>query len=223
MSSNSRSDVRLSRWAEASPAKRAFDVTFALAGLLIAAPVMLVAAVAIKLEDRGPIFFRQERIGRSGRTFRIWKLRTMRAGDASRLITTATDSRITRTGNILRSTKVDELPQLFNVLAGDMSIVGPRPEVPRYVDQYNEQQRAILRVRPGVTDPASLAYSNEAELLNGHNPEATYFNEIMPDKIRRSLDYAQKASFKTDALVIWRTISAVWLPRGSSTFNQVVS
>ena len=204
------SDPQPSRWAESSPGKRAFDVAFSLGGLLLAAPMLLAAAVAIKLDDGGPVFFRQERIGKSGRCFGMWKLRTMRTGQPSSLLTTAADHRITRAGKLLRKTKVDELPQLFNVLAGDMSIVGPRPEVARYVDRYDEKQRTILRVRPGVTDPASLAYSNESELLTGHNPEDTYVNVIMPDKIRRSLDYTEHASFRTDALVIWRTISAVW-------------
>lgn len=190
-------------------AKRAFDLLWSLAGLALLSPLLLLVALAVKLEDGGPVFFRQVRVGRGGRTFRIWKFRTMvvDAERQGRAITVGRDPRITRVGGRLRAAKLDELPQLINVLVGEMSLVGPRPEVPRYVDLYTEAQRAVLALRPGITDLASIAYRDEGELLAGaEDPDATYLQVVVPDKIRLNLAYASGASLWTDVLVILATL-----------------
>jgi len=184
---------------------RAFDLVASILGLLVLLPFLLVIGLVIRLEGSGPVFFRQERIGRDGRPFRIWKFRTMvvDAERSGRLITVGEDRRITRSGAWLRRWKLDELPQLLNVLLGQMSFVGPRPEVPRYVALYTEEQRRVLELRPGITDIASIAYRNESELLEGQeDPEAYYVQRILPDKIRMNLDYAGKAT-------IWRNIKVI--------------
>ena len=184
---------------------RAFDLLASLLGIVVLLPFLMLIAVVIKLEGRGPVFFRQVRIGKGGRPFRIWKFRTM-VVDAERLgrqLTVGEDHRITRTGNWLRSWKLDELPQLINVLLGEMAFVGPRPEVPRYVSLYTEEQRKVLNLRPGITDLASIAYRNESELLQGsEDPETFYIQRVMPDKIRINLDYAQRST-------IWRNIKVI--------------
>jgi len=189
--------------------KRLFDLFWSALGLALLSPLLLLVALAVKAEDGGPVFFRQVRIGRGGRPFGIWKFRTMvvDAERQGRSITVGQDPRITRIGRRLRATKLDELPQLLNVLVGEMSLVGPRPEVPRYVDLYTESQRAILALRPGITDLASIKYRNESELLaEAENPDETYIQVLLPDKIRINLDYAVRANLRTDFLVILATL-----------------
>lgn len=190
-------------------AKRAFDLFWSILGLVVLAPLLVLAAVLVKLEDRGPVFFRQVRIGRGGLPFRIWKFRTMvvDAERQGRAITVGRDPRITRIGAWLRDSKLDELPQLLNVVAGDMSLVGPRPEVPRYVELYSEAQRAILALRPGITDLASIKYRHESELLaKAENPDETYIRVLLPDKLRINLAYAARADVWSDFLVILATL-----------------
>lgn len=189
--------------------KRVLDVVLAAAALIALSPLLAAVALAITLDDGGPVFFRQERIGEGGRPFRIWKFRSMRAAPAAggRLVTVAGDPRITRIGRRLRASKLDELPQLLNVLAGEMSLVGPRPEVGRYVALYTPAQARVLALRPGITDPASLAFIDEERRLAGTaDPERAYVEAIMPDKIALNLAYAARASLWTDAGVIARTV-----------------
>ena len=190
--------------------KRLFDVVAAAAGLLVLSPFLVLIAAAIKVDTPGPVFFRQARVGRGGAPFRIWKFRTMVA-DAERLggaLTVGEDPRITRVGRFLRRTKLDELPQLFNVLAGQMSLVGPRPEVARYVANYTEAERRVLELVPGVTDPASLEYRDEASVLAARpDPEKAYVEEIAPHKIRLNLEYAARATRWSDLWIILRTVA----------------
>jgi lipopolysaccharide/colanic/teichoic acid biosynthesis glycosyltransferase len=189
--------------------KRMFDFVVAAAGLLVLSPVMLLTAWLIKVESPGPIFFRQERVGKNFVSFRIYKFRTMmqEASSRGRLITVGNDARITRLGRFLRKTKIDELPQLINVLRGDMSLVGPRPEVPRYVEMFRRDYEEILRIRPGITDTASLKYQDEAEILGGDgNPEENYVQRILPDKIKLARDYVERSSFSYDLGLIFRTL-----------------
>ena len=173
--------------------------------------LFLVVAVLIKAQDRGPVFFRQERVGRHGRTFRIHKFRTMRVANAGALITSADDARITPVGAFLRRTKLDELPQLIDVLRGDMSVVGPRPEVPRYVALWGDAARAeILSVRPGISDPAAIAFRNEQdELAAADDPERHYVEVILPQKVAMYLDYVRTRSFAGDLRVIFRTFAEI--------------
>ena len=189
--------------------KRVFDVFWASVGLVVLAPLMAGVAVAILLDSGPPVLFRQERIGFRGRPFRILKFRTMRAsGGSGALLTVAGDARITRVGRWLRRTKLDELPQLLNVLRGEMTFVGPRPEVARYVAQYTTDERRVLELKPGITDPASNKYRDESALLaDAADPERLYVEEIMPDKIRMNLAYAERASVLTDTLEILRTLN----------------
>ena len=194
-------------------AKRLFDIVCAGLGLLLLSPLLLAVAVWIKLDSRGPVMFRQERVGRFGAPFRIHKFRTMRV-DAPRLgpqITIGDDARITRSGRWLRATKVDELPQLWDVLRGAMSLVGPRPEVPRYVALYPAELRAlVLSVRPGITDPASLSFRNESELLaKAADPEREYVEVVMPMKLRLAADYVRNASLGGDIRLILATLGAI--------------
>ncbi|MEJ2288799.1 MAG: sugar transferase, partial [Deinococcales bacterium] len=171
---------------------------------------------AVAVSSPGPVLFRQERVGLGGRTFRMLKFRTMHV-DAERaggLLTVGADPRVTPVGAFLRRFKLDELPQLVNVVAGDMSLVGPRPEVPRYVARYDERQRRVLAVRPGITDPASVAYRNESELLAGaSDPEATYLHDILPAKLEMNLAYLERRSLSADVGVILRTLARVFGPR----------
>ncbi len=194
-------------------AKRLFDIVCAGLGLLLLSPLLLAVAVWIKLDSRGPVMFRQERVGRFGAPFRIHKFRTMRV-DAPRLgpqITIGDDARITRSGRWLRATKVDELPQLWDVLRGAMSLVGPRPEVPRYVALYPAELRElVLSVRPGITDPASLSFRNESELLaKAADPEREYVEVVMPMKLRLAADYVRNASLGGDIRLILATLGAI--------------
>ena len=191
-------------------AKRLFDVAGSSVGLIALSPLLALAAIAIRLESPGPAFFLQQRVGRHGRHFSIIKLRTMRAArpGETRQITVGRDPRITRFGHFLRQTKLDELPQLLNVLKGDMSLVGPRPEVPAYIEQYSPEQRAVLlSVRPGMTDFAAIEFSNEAEILaSAENPESAYVNEIMPKKFALYQRYVEQRSLALDIALILRTV-----------------
>lgn len=189
--------------------KRAFDILVSVAGLIVLLPLLLLVATAIKLDSSGPVFFRQWRVGRKFRRFGIYKFRTMidDAFDRGLPITVGRDSRITRVGKILRKTKIDELPQLLNVLKGDMSLVGPRPEVPRYVELFRPDYEHILKVRPGLTDLASLKYSDEASILGqSANPERDYVARLLPDKIRLAKEYIQRSSLLFDVKLIVETI-----------------
>lgn len=189
--------------------KRAFDTVVASLGLLVLSPLFLVVALLIKCDSPGPVFFRQDRIGRQFRPFLICKFRTM-VQDAHRKwapITVAGDSRITRVGRFLRRTKIDELPQLINVLKGEMSVVGPRPEIRQYVDLFRQDYAELLTVRPGITDLASLKYRDEAAMLGrSQNPEEEYVNRILPDKIRLSKEYLQRSSILYDLSIILKTL-----------------
>ena len=196
-------------------AKRLFDLLAASFALLLLAPWMVLIAFAIKLDSMGPVFFRQERVGRGGVPFRIHKFRTMRAdaGGEGRQLTVGADPRITRVGAFLRRSKLDELPQLIDVLAGSMSLVGPRPEVPRYVAHYPPALRAkLLSVRPGITDPTSIEYRDEGALLaRAADPEREYVEVVLPAKLRGAERYVDERSFAGDLRVIARTVRAVWL------------
>ena len=199
--------------------KRSFDVAAASAGLLLLAPLFVCVAILIKLDSDGPVFFRQERVGRRFRLFRIYKFRTMIEDAPGRgsAITFGEDPRITRSGRILRKTKVDELPQLLNVLLGDMSIVGPRPEVPTYVNRFKHEYERVLEVRPGITDPASLRFRDEAAILAAFsNPEEAYLTSVLPDKLRMGEEYLRGSSLLTDLGVILRTVAALFGRRVSS-------
>ena len=193
-------------------AKRAMDIAVSAAALCVLWPVLVLIALAIVVDDPGPVFYRQVRVGRGGKPFRIFKFRTM-VVDADKKglsITVGRDSRITRVGAFLRKTKLDELAQLLNVLAGQMSFVGPRPEVPRYVELYTPYQRQVLLVRPGITDYASIAYRNENDLLAGaDDPERMYIETIMPDKIELNMKYLREISPLADVRLILKTIIAV--------------
>ena len=192
-----------------TPLKRAFDLACTLPGVTLLSPLLLVVAALIKCNDGGPVFYRQQRIGRDGVPFRMWKFRTM-VVDAEKRglpLTVGHDPRITRVGAWLRALKLDELPQLFNVLAGEMSLVGPRPEVNKYVAYYTEAQRRVLALTPGITDPASIRYRDENDLLaQAADPERLYIERIMPEKIRLNLEYAACANCGRDFGVILRTL-----------------
>lgn len=190
--------------------KRCLDVTLASLGVVILLPVLLGAAVAVWLTSPGPVFFRQTRVGRGGRPFRILKLRTMyvERGSSDALLTAAGDSRITSVGRWLRSSKIDELAQLFNVLAGDMSLVGPRPEVPKYVARFTDVQKRVLAVKPGVTGPAANMF--EEELLAGQtDTEQFYLASVLPAKLRIDCDYCETISVTTDLRLILATAMKV--------------
>lgn len=192
--------------------KRLMDVVVSGCALFVLWPALLLIAAAIKLDDPGPVFYRQVRVGKNGKTFRIFKFRTM-VVDADKKglqITVGRDNRITRVGAFLRKTKLDELAQLINVFTGEMSFVGPRPEVPRYVEMYTPYQRQVLLVRPGITDYASIAYRNENDMLEGApDPERMYIDVIMPDKIELNMKYLREISPLADIRLILNTIIAV--------------
>ena len=197
-----------------SATKRMFDVAAALTGLVLLAPLFVAVAAWIRLDSPGPVFFRQERVGRGGVPFRIHKFRTMRvaAGPSGPAITVGADSRITRAGAFLRRTKLDELPQLIDVLRGDMSVVGPRPELPQYVAAYPPELRAkVLSVRPGITDPASLQFRDESTLLaRAADPEREYRDVVLPAKLRLAADYVDQATLAGDLRLIAATLRALW-------------
>lgn len=195
-----------------SRARRALDLAVSIPAVVLLLPVFALLALWIKLDSTGPVFFLQERIGRRGRPFRIFKFRTMVVGAEQRgaQITIGRDPRITRSGHFLRKYRFDELPQLFNVMKGEMSIVGPRPEVPRYVSLYTDEQRQILAFRPGITSPASIAFSNESEILaqqaDSTDPETYYRTVLLPAKIHEDLSYSRRATVWSDCAIIAKTI-----------------
>jgi lipopolysaccharide/colanic/teichoic acid biosynthesis glycosyltransferase len=203
--------------------KRLFDLLAAAVALALLSPVLLVVALLVWATSRGPVFFRQERIGRDFRPFRIYKFRSM-VHDAPRkgnLVTFGADPRITKVGRILRATKIDELPQLSNVLVGEMSRVGPRPEVRKYVEMFREDYAEVLRVRPGITDPASIKYRHEAEIL-GHaaDPEREYVQHVLPEKIRLGKEYAKNSSLWLDLMIILKTLHVVGRGARSTSFAR---
>jgi len=189
--------------------KRLFDLLLSSVGLILLSPVILVLALLIKLHDRGPVFYRGERVGRGGTIFRIYKFRSMvvnaeKTGVSS---TTKEDPRVTPIGRFLRKTKLDELPQLLNVFSGQMSIVGPRPEVKKFTDLYDDKEKVLLELRPGITDYASLWDINEAEVLAGSSdPDKDYMEKIRPEKIRLQLKYERERSLWTDIKIVLLTI-----------------
>lgn len=194
-------------------AKRLFDIVFAALALLLLCPLLLAVALWVRLDSPGPVFFRQQRVGRGGRLFGIYKFRSMRTGAEATgpQITVGDDARITRAGAWLRRSKADELPQLLNVLRGEMSMVGPRPEVPRYVAHYPAEMRElVLSVRPGITDLASIAFRNESALLaESPDPERTYVEQILPAKLRYARQYVHSRSLWLDLRIIGWTALAV--------------
>ncbi|HMN06638.1 MAG TPA: sugar transferase [Flavobacteriales bacterium] len=193
--------------------KRAFDLVFAFCFLLLLLPLLVVMALAVALTSPGGAFFRQVRVGRHGREFRLLKFRSMRPDSEAKgqLTIGGRDPRITAVGYVLRKTKLDELPQLWNVLVGDMSVVGPRPEVPKYVALYNEEQRAVLSVRPGITGMASIHYIDENELLaKAADPERAYIEEVMPAKLALDLKYVRERGFLLDLRIILVTVGKVF-------------
>lgn len=191
--------------------KRTFDLVASAAGLAVLSPILLGVSAAIWAHDRGPVFFRQERVGKDGEIFRIHKFRSMKAANSGALITSSHDDRITPVGRFLRSSKLDELPQLIDVVLGDMSVVGPRPEVPRYVELWGDQaRREILSVRPGISDPAAIAFRHEQEELAAvEDPEQHYVEVILPRKVEMYRDYVAHRSFFGDLAIILRTFAAI--------------
>jgi lipopolysaccharide/colanic/teichoic acid biosynthesis glycosyltransferase len=193
--------------------KRLFDIFFSIIGLIVLIPVFIVISIAVTLDSKGGIFYRQIRVGRNNRDFTLLKFRTMHTGsDSGGLLTVGEDdSRITKTGLFLRKYKLDELPQLLNILKGDMSFVGPRPEVRKYVDLYDERQKQVLTVRPGLTDYASLEYINENEILSKYNnAEKAYIEKVMPAKLQLNLKYIAEKSLVTDLKIIVKTLSKIF-------------
>jgi lipopolysaccharide/colanic/teichoic acid biosynthesis glycosyltransferase len=203
-----RPDAGLPRWVEA---------TVAGAALIAAAPILLVTAAAVKFTSPGPLLFRQMRVGQYGEPFELVKFRTMRVGTNGLEVTAANDARVTRVGRILRKTKLDELPELYNVLRGDMSLVGPRPEVPRYVDVTHPLWLKVLAARPGLTDPTTVRLRNEEELLVGaEDAESFYVGVLQTFKLRSSAEYLERRNWRTDVGVLAETLLAVLLPGRAS-------
>lgn len=195
--------------------KRLFDALASAAGLVVVSPILAAAVLAVKLDSSGPAFFGHERIGRAGKKFKVWKLRTMvqRAEELGPQVTAGGDSRITRVGRVLRKTKIDELPQLINVLKGDMSLVGPRPEVERYVNHFADDYREILKIRPGITDEASIEYRDEEAVLSAaSDPEREYIEVVAPRKIALYKRYVKEMSLSKDLFILFRTIWKVIRP-----------
>ena len=192
--------------------KRLFDVMVAVLGLIVLAPVFVIVGAWIKVTSPGPIFYCARRVGRHGTLFDLYKFRSM-VVDADRIgagITAGDDPRVTRAGRFLRRTKLDELPQLINVLKGDMSLVGPRPEDPRFVESYTPEQRRVLTMRPGITSWASVQYRNEEQLLSASTVDDVYRREIMPQKLALDLDYIARRSFWLDARILLDTLLALF-------------
>ena len=192
--------------------RRVLDIVTAAVGLVLLCPILLGIAVWIKLDSPGPVFYMANRVGQYSKAFRLYKFRSMRhhADKQGPGITTAGDARITRAGRFVRRTKLDELPQLINVLKGEMSLVGPRPEDPRYVALYTPSQRQVLNVRPGITSAASLAYRHEETMLTGPDWENIYRTQVLPDKLAIDLAYLEQRTLLTDLKLILRTISAIF-------------
>lgn len=196
--------------------KRIFDILGSGFGLLVLSPLFLILAIWIKLDSKGPVFYRQVRVGRHNKDFRIFKFRSMRVGsDKGSLVTIGgRDPRVTRSGYFIRKFKLDEFPQLINVFVGDMSLVGPRPEVRHYVDFWTPEQMHVLDVRPGITDPASIKFRNENELLEkAEDPERYYIDVIMQDKIKLYLEYVEKHNFFYDLGLIFKTFWVIMKER----------
>jgi len=192
--------------------KRCFDLLFSIVGILLLSPVLIFIAMVIVLESKGGVIYKQTRVGRHNKDFNLFKFRTMFVNsDQKGLLTVGKkDARITKSGYILRQSKLDELPQLFNIIKGDMSLIGPRPEVRKYVNLYTPEQLQVLTVRPGLSDLASLEYINENELLaQSETPEELYISTIMPAKLKLNLEYIQKQSFIFDLQLIFKTISKI--------------
>lgn len=192
--------------------KRLFDILASGCGLLVLSPIFIIVAIWIKLDSPGPVFYRQIRVGRHNKDFRIFKFRSMRVGsDKGSLVTIGgRDPRVTRSGYFIRKFKIDELPQLINVFTGDMSLVGPRPEVRHYVNYWTPDQMRVLDVRPGITDPASIRFRNENELLEkADDPERYYIDVIMQEKIKLYLEYVEKSSFWYDIKLIFQTFKVI--------------
>lgn len=190
-------------------ATRVFDLIVAFIAIIILSPLFILVSILIKLDSDGPIIFKQVRVGKNEKKFKILKFRTMIVGAEKKgeQITIGNDKRITNVGSFLRKYKLDELPQLFNVLKGDMSFVGPRPEVPKYTRLYTDKQKGVFKVRPGITDYASIKYRNENEILgNSENPEETYINIIMNDKLNINLEYLKKRNIIEDVKIIFETL-----------------
>jgi lipopolysaccharide/colanic/teichoic acid biosynthesis glycosyltransferase len=193
-------------------AKRCFDILFSFIGLVFLSPFFGLLAIIILIDSKGGVFYKQIRVGKKGVDFKLYKFRSMRVGsDKKGLLTVGgRDNRITKTGYFIRKYKLDELPQLINVFIGDMSLVGPRPEVRKYVDLYNSEQLKVLSVKPGITDYASIQYSNENELLaKSQDPEMTYIEEIMPDKLNLNMHYINESGVFTDVKIIVKTIKKI--------------
>ena len=189
--------------------KRLFDITASFFGILILSPLLIFIGLWVGLSSKGGVFYKQIRVGKNNKDFKLYKFRSMRVNsDKQGLLTVGSkDSRITKAGYFIRKYKIDELPQLFNVLKGDMSFVGPRPEVRRYVDLYSKEQMKVLSVRPGITDPASIKYRNENDILSSaSNPEQYYIQHIMPDKLKINIDYINTRTFIKDIKIIFQTI-----------------
>ncbi len=202
-----------SRKAARDFAERTMDVAFSAAGLIAASPVMLLSAAAVAIEDGSPVLFRQTRVGRDGHPFVMLKFRSMRTAQSGTSVTAGGDSRVTRTGHFLRKYKLDELPQLWNVLRGDMSLIGPRPEVPKFVDLSEPLWRTVLSVRPGITDLASLHYRHEEGMLAGAaDPEAHYRRVILPAKLRIAAQGVERKSLVNDFKILVYTVLCSFFP-----------
>lgn len=189
--------------------KRLFDITASFFGIIILSPLLIFIGLWVGLSSKGGVFYKQIRVGKNNKDFKLYKFRSMRVNsDKQGFLTVGSkDSRITKAGYFIRKYKIDELPQLFNVLKGDMSFVGPRPEVRRYVDLYSKEQMKVLSVRPGITDPASIKYRNENDILSSQsNPEEYYIQHIMPDKLKINIDYINTQTFIKDIKIIFQTI-----------------
>jgi lipopolysaccharide/colanic/teichoic acid biosynthesis glycosyltransferase len=192
------------------PFKRVLDLTLSSVMLVAASPILALCAAAVKASSSGPAIFRQERIGLHGRRFSLLKFRSMRVQNEGPLVTSGDDPRVTGVGKVLRATKLDELPQLINVIRGDMSLVGPRPEVPRYVEMFANEYERVLRIRPGITDYAAIRFRHEEKLLEqSPDPERMYIDEILPQKLRLYEEYLANCSFSTDVAILLRTVAVV--------------
>lgn len=205
--------VEVNPW-NRSRAKRLFDLLLALVLLILSSPVMLAVALVVRVASKGPIFYRQRRVGREGREFQLLKFRTMTHSPEQQgpSVTRAKDPRITGAGRLLRKWKLDELPQLFNVVRGDMSFVGPRPDVSRYLESLDDAQKQVLHLRPGITGSATLRYRNEEQLLAqvpAGQLESFYCTQVLPEKVRLDLDYARNAGFISDVAILFRTFRAI--------------
>lgn len=193
---------------------RPFEVILAVCGMVVVAPILAIAVAIIRLDSRGPVIFRQRRVGRKGKSFTLFKLRTMRPAEKGLMITAADDMRVTRVGRFLRKAKIDELPELWNVMLGDMSFVGPRPEVSRFVDLNDPIWVEILSHRPGITDPVTLRLRNEEQLLAKVADKERYYREVIqPYKLRGYANFVREKSWKTDIRIIGRTLKAVFFPQ----------